>query len=107
MIAGFVGALRAVCAYKWALKHVKAQKIKDPVTAWIWDVTHHSMLSYSDALSIYTYLSEYSVAFKQRPKDITALIIRMANRGHTADMIKLNLEVLDRWARGKVSMCYQ
>jgi hypothetical protein len=28
MISGFVGALRAVCVYNRARKHVKAQKIK-------------------------------------------------------------------------------
>jgi hypothetical protein len=102
MISGFVKVVRAHRAFNKALKDMEALKIKDPVNAWIWDVTQHSMLSYSDALSIYEYLSEFSTAFEQTPKEITEFVIKGANCGHTADMIKLNLEVLDRWARGKI-----
>jgi hypothetical protein len=110
LVAAIIGALRAYQEYEKALNAMEALKIKDPVNAWIWDVTHHSMLSYSEALSIYEYLSKFSGAFKQTPKDITEFVIEMANCGRTADMIirylkQIDME-LDHWARGKLSMRY-
>jgi hypothetical protein len=110
LVAAIIGALRAYLEYEKALNAMEAQKIKDPVNAWIWGVTHHSTLSYSEVLSIYEYLSEFSGVSKQTPKEITEIVIKMANCGHTADMIILYLKLMDigsdHWARGKLSMRY-
>jgi hypothetical protein len=110
LVAAIIGALRAYREYEKALNAMEAQKIKDPVNAWIWEVTQHSMLSFSEARDIYDYLSEFSGAFKQTPTEITEFVIKMASCGHTADMIKLYLKRMDigsdHWARGKLSMRY-
>jgi hypothetical protein len=95
LVAAIIGALRAYREYEKALNAVEALKITDPGNAWIWDITHHSMLSYSEALSIYEYLSEFSVEFKQTPKDITEFVIKMANCEHTADMIIRSLKLME------------
>jgi hypothetical protein len=108
VLAAIIGALRAYLEYEKALNAVEALKKKDPGNAWIWDVTQHSMLSFSGARDIYDYLSEFSGAFNQTPKEITEIVIKMANCGHTADMIisylkRMDIE-LDHWARSKLSM---
>jgi hypothetical protein len=95
LVAAIIGALRAYREYEKALNAMEALKIRDPVNAWIWDVTRHSMLSYSEALSIYEYLSEFSVEFKQTPKDITEFVIEMANCGRTSDTIIRLLKQID------------
>jgi hypothetical protein len=100
--------LRAYREYEKALNAMEALKIKDPGNAWIWDVTQHSMLSYSEVLSIYEYLSKYSTAFKQTPIEITEFVKKMASCGHTGGMITVYLKLmdseLDHWARDKLSM---
>jgi hypothetical protein len=85
LVAAIIGALRAYREYKKALNAMEALKIKDPVNAWIWNVTQYSMLSYS----------EFSRAFKQTPKEITEIIIKMANCEHTSDMIILYVKLMD------------
>lgn len=108
MITGVIDALRAYRAYNRAVEDMEALKIKNPANAWILDVAYHSMLSYSEALSIYEYLSEHPGVCKHTRFMITEFIIEMANNGHTGDMIiaylqQIDME-LDRWARDKLSM---
>jgi hypothetical protein len=110
-ISGFVNALRAYHAYNRALKDMEAFKIKDPVNAWIWNVSEHSMLSYKGAQYIYDYLSEHPSICKHSRNMITEFVIELASCGHTADMIlrylkQIDMEIKQR-ALIKLEMCIE
>jgi hypothetical protein len=96
LIRALKRAWKAYQAYNKAIKAVSTVIITEPITEWGYNVSKHSRLSYEEAQSIYTFITEETELYESMQSSITEFVMEMANHGHTADMIIVYLRRMDR-----------